>query len=270
MYDSGAGTKPATGQIVGNVRVLAGVDSPELGNTRDVQVYLPPSYAGTGRHYPVIYMHDGQNLFDPSASFAGEWRVDDTLERIASDGIEPIVVAVPNMGVHRLAEYTPFMDAEKRGGRGDAYLDFIVHSLKPEVDRRFRTRHERTHTGIMGSSLGGLISLYAFFRHPGVFGFAGIMSPSLWWAGRAIFPYVGRYPRWGGRLYVDIGTAEGRTHVRNARLMVRYLRRTADRPRRNLLYVEEKGAGHHENAWAQRFERAVRFLLPQTPPDLHW
>jgi predicted alpha/beta superfamily hydrolase len=270
MYNSGAGTQPATGQIVGNIRLLAAVRSPQLGNVRDVQVYLPPSYAGSGRHYAVIYMHDGQNLFDATTSFAGEWRVDDTLERIAADGVQPIVVAIPNMGADRAHEYTPFVDPRRGGGHGDAYLDFIVHTLKPEIDRRFRTRHERAYTGIIGSSLGGLISLYAFFRHPDVFGFAGVMSPALWWAEQAIFPYVLRYPRWNGRIYTDIGTAEGRAQVRNARLMVRYLRRTAERPRRDLLYVEDKGAGHHEAAWAGRFERAVRFLLPHAPPDLHW
>jgi len=270
MYEGAESTIPASGPVVGNIRVLPGVHSPELGNTRDVHVYLPPSYAGSGRHYPVLYMHDGQNLFDATLAFAGEWRVDETLERVAGEGIELIVVAVPNMGADRLLEYTPFADAQKGGGRGDAYLDFLVRTLKPEIDLRFRTRRERTHTGIMGSSLGGLISLYGFFRHPGVFGFAGAMSPSLWWANRAVFPFVGRYPRWGGRLYLDIGTGEGRAQVRNTRLMVRYLRRTSEHPRRNLLYVEDKGAAHHEGAWADRFERAIRFLFPAAPKDLHW
>jgi predicted alpha/beta superfamily hydrolase len=269
MYGTGAGA-PATGAIVGNIRLLAGVRSPQLGNVRDVQVYLPPSYADTGRHYPVVYMHDGQNLFDATTSFAGEWHVDETLERIGPSGFETIVVAIPNMGADRAAEYTPFEDRYRGGGRGDAYLDFIVHTLKPGIDRQFRTRRERTHTGIMGSSLGGLISLYAFFRHPGVFGFAGVMSPALWWADRAILDYVAGYARWGGRIYLDIGTAEGRAQVRNARLMVRLLRRSAERPRRNLMYVEDRGAVHHESAWSARFERAVRFLLPTAPPDLHW
>ena len=258
------------GSIVGNIRTLPGVHSAELGNTRDILVYVPPSYAESGRHYPVVYMHDGQNLFDATTSFAGEWNVDETLERIGAAGFEVIVVAIPNMGAERSNEYTPFADPHRGGGRGDAYLDFLVHTLKPRVDRRFRTRHERTHTGIMGSSLGGLISLYAFFRHPGVFGCAGVMSPALWWANRAIFEVVSAAPQWSGRVYLDIGTAEGRFQVRNARLMVRLLRRTADRPRRNLLYVEDKGAAHHEAAWSARFERAIRFLLPTAPPDLQW
>jgi predicted alpha/beta superfamily hydrolase len=270
MYDDGAGTVPAVGQVVGDIRVLPGVASPELGNTRDVQVYLPPSYHSSSRHFPVIYMHDGQNLFDPTVSFAGEWRVDDTLEGLSPEGVEAIVVAVPNMGERRIDEYSPFRDPVKGGGRGDAYVDFLVRTLKPEIDRRFRTRHERTHTGIMGSSMGGLISLYAFLREPGVFGFAGAMSPSVWFARGAIFDYVASRQPWTGKVYVDVGTAEGRPTVRNARLMARLLRRTASRPRLGVMYVEGRGAGHNESAWADRFERAVRFLLPRRPADLHW
>ena len=270
MYDSGAGTKPATGQVVGNIRVLPAVASPELGNSRDIQVYLPPSYRESGRHYPVIYMHDGQNLFDPTTSFAGEWRVDDTLERLGPEGVEAIVVAVPNMGEQRIAEYSPFHDARKGGGRGDAYVDFLVRTLKPEIDRRFRTRHEPSHTGIMGSSMGGLISLYAFLREPAVFGFAGVMSPSLWFARGAIFEFVAQRHGWTGRVYLDVGTGEGRPTVKSARVMARLLRRTASRPRLSVMYVEGRGAVHHESAWADRFERAVRFLLPRRPADLHW
>jgi predicted alpha/beta superfamily hydrolase len=270
MYGNGPDTTPATGPVVGNIRVLPGVHSPELGNTRDILVYLPPSYARTLRHYPVIYMHDGQNLFDATTSFAGEWHVDETLERIGGEGIEAIVVAIPNMGDQRLDEYTPFRDPHRGGGRGAAYLDFIVRTLKPDIDRRFRVRSERTHTGIMGSSLGGLISLYGFFRHPDVFGFAGVMSPALWFANRAIFDDVAPRSGWTGRVYLDIGTAEGRPQVRDARLMARLLRRTATRPRLNLMYVEDRGAGHDEAAWSRRFERAVRFLMPRTPADLHW
>jgi predicted alpha/beta superfamily hydrolase len=270
MWDNGAGTQPATGRVVGNVRVLPAVESPELGNTRDIQVYLPPSYQSSGRHYPVIYMHDGQNLFDATTSFAGEWRVDDTLEGLGPEGIEAIVVAVPNMGARRIDEYSPFRDSVRGGGRGDAYVDFLVRTLKPEVDRLFRTRHERTHTGIIGSSMGGVISLYAFFREPRVFGFAGVMSPALWFAGGAMFDYVASHPDWTGKVYLDVGTKEGRPTVRNARLMARLLRRTAARPRLGVMYVEGRGAAHNESAWAGRFEQAVRFLLPRRPDDLHW
>ena len=183
MYDHGAGVE-LTGNIVGNIRRLRAVESPQLGNHRDVLVYLPPSYPVSGRHYPTIYMHDGQNLFDAATSYAGEWQVDETMERIAPEGIEAIVIAVPNMGAERIAEYAPFRDERVGGGRGDAYLAFLVDTLKPDVDRNFRTRRDAEHTGIIGSSMGGLISLYAFLTRPDVFGFAGVMSPSLWFARR--------------------------------------------------------------------------------------
>jgi predicted alpha/beta superfamily hydrolase len=270
MSQGTADTGTAAGGAVGDIRILAGVFSPELANARDVQVYLPASYERSGRHYPVIYMHDGQNLFDTAASFAGEWGVDDTLERLGPEGVEVIIVAVPNMGERRIDEYSPFRDPRKGGGRGEAYLQFLVRTLKPAVDQQFRTRHEPTHTGLMGSSLGGLISLYGFLHYPGVFGFAGVMSPALWFADRAIFEDAALRGPWTGKIYLDIGTSEGRPAVRDARQMARVLRRTTARPRLNLMYVEGRGAGHHESAWAGRFERAIRFLLPRAPEDLHW
>jgi len=269
MYDQGAGAE-LTGNVVGNIRRLEGVESPQLGNQRDVFVYLPPSYAVSGRHYPVLYMHDGQNLFDHSISFAGEWHVDETMERIGPEGIEAIVVGVPNMGMDRTREYGPFQDDRVGGGRGDAYLAFLVDTLRPMVNTYFRTRREAEHTGIMGSSMGGLISLYAFLRRPDIFGFAGVMSPSLWFGRGAIYGVAANVGRWPGRLYLDTGTGEGRNQVRQTREMARILRRQATRPRLQLRYVEARGAGHNEAAWSARFERAIRWLLPKRRVDLNW
>jgi predicted alpha/beta superfamily hydrolase len=270
MFESGPGTTPATGNIVGHVRVLPRVRSPQLRNTRDIQVYLPPSYKASGRHYPVIYMHDGQNLFDPELSFAGEWGVDETMERLAPVGFEGIVVAIPNMGGERAHEYSPWVDPRGGGGKGDAYLDFITDTLKPQIDRRFRTLRDREHTGIVGSSMGGLISLYGFLRTPGVFGFCGAMSPSLWFANRAIFEYADGIERWFGRVYLDIGSEEGQRHVRNTQSMYRLLRRKCPHPRDQIICIVEEGARHTEQAWAQRFELAVRFLFPKKKRDVNW
>ena len=270
MFETEAGTRPAGGNVVGHVRVLAAVRSPQLGNARDIHVYLPPSYRSSGRHYPVIYMHDGQNLFDHELSYAGEWGVDDTMERLATEGIEAIVVAIPNMGGERTGEYSPWRDPRAGGGRGDAYLDFIIDTLKPRIDRRFRTRRERDHTGIAGSSMGGLISLYAFLRHPGIFGFCGAMSPSLWFAHGAIFEYVKHVPRWFGRVYLDIGTEEGPQHVRHLRRMHRLLAAKCPLPRDQMMVVLDEGAHHSEHAWAGRFETAVRFLLPRRRGEVNW
>ena len=269
MYDNGAGDA-LSGNIVGNIRRLDQVESPELGNRRDVHVYLPPSYGHSGRHYPVVYMHDGQNLFDHAMSFAGEWGVDETMERIAHEGVEAIIVGVPNMGPARTSEYSPYRDDRMGGGQGEAYLRFLTDTLKPRVDAQFRTRREAEHTGLAGSSMGGLISLYGFLRRPDVFGFAGVMSPSLWFARGAIFGDLHRINSWEGRLYLDTGTAEGRPQVRHTREMVRLLRRKAAHPRLQLRYVEDKGAGHNEAAWAARFERAIRWLLPKRRGELNW
>jgi predicted alpha/beta superfamily hydrolase len=261
---------PAREGPAGDIRRMAGLRSPELDNTRDVEIYVPPSYRTSGRHYPVVYMHDGQNLFDPRTSFAGEWQVDETMERLAPEGVEAIVVAIPNMGPRRIDEYSPFRDPKNGGGRGEAYLAFIIDTLKPRIDRRFRTKPEREHTGLVGSSMGGLISLYGFLRHPQVFGFAGAMSPSLWFADRAVLEFARQAPRWTGRLYLDVGTEEGARTVRNTRAAARLLQRKAVRGRGRVLYVEERGARHHESAWAARFEHAIRFLLPRRRGDVNW
>ena len=262
MYDEGAGSE-LRGNVVGNIRRFEKIESPQLGNRRDVLVYLPPSYASSGRHYPVLYMQDGQNLFDATTSFAGEWQVDETMERVSGEGLEAIVVAIPNSGRYRADEYSPFRDERVGGGRGDDYLAFVIDTLKPRIDAEFRTRRERAATGIMGSSMGGLISLYALLRRADIFGFAGAMSPSLWFARGAIFEVAVGISRWDGRLYVDTGTLEGRGHVRQVREMVRLLRRRAGHPRRQIHYVEERGAQHNEAAWARRFEPALRWLLPK-------
>jgi len=249
--------------VVGTVRVLRGFESPQLGNRRDILAYLPRSYQRGGRRrYPVLYMHDGQNLFDAATSFSGEWRVDETMEEASRDGLEAIVIGIPNMGKERLSEYSPFVDRKHGGGRGDVYLDFLVHTLKPRVDADLRTLPGREYTGILGSSMGALISLYAFFRRPETFGFVGAMSPAFWFGGRQIFGMVEAAPRVSGRIYLDVGTREGEVTVRDARQMRSLLYQKGYDAGHDLLYVEERGAHHTESAWAERLRRALPFLLP--------
>ena len=238
--------------VAGTLKVRERLYSPQLDNERDLLVYLPPSYDEGHRRYPVIYMHDGQNLFDDATSFSGEWRVDETMEALGREGLEAIVVGIPNAGARRCDEYSPFPDARLGGGRGDAYLDFIVETVKPLVDEAFRTRKGRASTGIAGSSMGGLISLYAFFRYPTVFGFAGVLSPALWFAGRAILDYLRDAPLVPGKLCLDVGTAEGAATVADVRRLRDLLVAKGYRLGDDLLYLEERGAGHTEAAWAGR------------------
>jgi predicted alpha/beta superfamily hydrolase len=256
-YAAAAGVEPADVAIA----TLERIRSPQRKNRRDIDVYLPPWYRrGRGR-YPVIYMQDGQNLSDPATAFAGTWELPATLAALAERGVEAIVVGVPNVGKDRFLEYGPFVDRRHGGGEADAYLDFLVSTVKPIVDRRFRTRPNRASTGLLGSSMGGLVSLYGFFRRSDVFGFAGAMSPSLWFGGRAIFPFVEQASAHPGRIYLDAGTEEGGGTLRDAREMAALLRRKGYRTRRSLRYVEAKGGRHSEAHWRDRLEPALAFLL---------
>ena len=254
--------------VVGTMKVLDAVHSPELGNERPLYVYLPPSYAtDPERRFPVLYMHDGQNLFDVATSFGGEWEVDQTLEDASADGLEAIVVGIPNAGSERLNEYSPFVDAKhEAGGRGDAYLDFVVGTVKPLVDRSFRTMPERGCTGIAGSSMGGLITLYGFFRHPDVFGFAGVMSPALWFGDRAIYDFVAAAEYVPGRIYVDVGTREGREELADVRRLRDVLIQKGYRKGKDFLYVVEMGGAHNEAAWARRLRKELQCLLGMPLP----
>jgi predicted alpha/beta superfamily hydrolase len=242
--------------VTGELLVMPAWPSAELGNSRDVTVLLPPSYHSTQRRYPVLYMQDGQNLFDRAIGFAGqEWQADETMQTLAQEGIEAILVGISNTP-QRIQEYNPFPHFWQ--GRGDDYLRFLLQQIKPEIDRQFRTRPDRAHTGIMGSSMGGLISLYAFFQHPEVFSFAGVMSPSLWVGGGAIYRVVQERPFVGGRLYLDNGTREP-----SARKMKAALSSKGYVTDHTLKYVAETDGEHNEAAWARRLPDALRFLLPK-------
>ena len=259
-------------------RTFHDVWSPQRRNRRDVDVYLPASYSSGSRRYPVVYMHDGQNLSDPSIAFAGRtWDVEGTLERLAARGLELIVVGIHPSGETRLAEYSPFPDRLHGGGEGDAYLAFLVETLKPRIDRVFRTRTGREDTAIVGSSMGGLISLYAFFKHSRVFGRAAVMSPSIWFGQHRVLDYVAAARAVRGRIYLDVGAQEGGNTVRDARKLARLLVRMGYRKDRRvtprggsellkggvgtLRYVEDPIGKHEEAAWAVRLEPALDFLV---------
>jgi predicted alpha/beta superfamily hydrolase len=240
---------------------LPGVESRELENRRDLVVWLPPGYAAAQRRYPVIYMHDGQNLFDPRTSYAEPWRVDRAAEKAAQRALDTIIVGIPNMGVDRIDEYSPFVDAKAGGGKGDRYLDWIIGTVKPLIDDQFRTRPERSHTGMAGSSMGGLITLYAYLRDPSIFGFVAVMSPSLWFAGRSIFSTVRSSAYMPGRIYLDIGGREGKVALDDARHMRAVLMEKGYVSGPELRWVEDPRGRHNEVDWGRRFGDALPFLL---------
>ncbi len=245
----------------GTLDVIPDVYSPELDNTREIVVYRPASYDKSTARYPVIYMHDGQNLFDPETAFAAEWGVDRAMAHAPRKARRALVVGVANRGAERLDEYSPFIDPQRGGGRGDAYLDFIAHTLKPMIDDRYRTQPDVAATGIVGSSMGGLLSLYAFFRSPAQFGFVGALSPALWFAHGAIFDWVRDAAFVPGRIYLDSGTREGARTLANAREMRDLLEAKGYKRGSHLKWVEDVGGMHNEIAWGHRFKKALPFLL---------
>ena len=262
------------------VHTLAGAVEPHpefrsvvLGATRRVWVYLPPQYAQEPeRRFAVLYMQDGQNVFDGATAFlAGkEWEVDETVERLSREGrIEPlIVVAVDNGGPRRAFEYTPTRDARaKDGGGADVYGHVLLDELKPWVDRTYRTLPGPGHTGIAGSSLGALAALYLGLEHPDVFGRIAALSPSVWWDDRWILRFVAALPsRPETRIWTDIGTAEGKDAAPDARALRDALVRKGWREGLDLRYVEAVGAVHNETAWAKRMPGVLAFLFPPASP----
>jgi predicted alpha/beta superfamily hydrolase len=276
--------------VTGTVVVWPRLASPKLGRAREMVVYLPPSLAAgmateaaggvtgaaaPGRRYPVLYFHDGQNVFDERTSFVGEWKADETLQKLASEGIEAIAVAVPNGGDARMDEYNPwrernFLRGRKGdvGGKGDEYMEWLVESVKPLIDRSFPTRPDREATGIVGSSMGGLISLYGAIKYPEVFGLVGAMSASVRWNRFRIIRLIeeGRMPP--ARIHVDMGGREWRGMMDDARRLRDALIGKGWVEGRNLHYVEERYATHHEDAWARRLPDALRFLLAETAPKI--
>jgi predicted alpha/beta superfamily hydrolase len=218
----------------------------------------------------VLYLQDGQNVFDGATAFlAGkEWEVDETVERLAGEGrIEPlIVVAVDNGGERRLVEYTPTRDPHApAGGGADLYGRMLVEELKPWVDRTYRTRPERGHTVIGGSSLGGLVSLYLGLKHPEVFGGIAALSTSAWWDDRFIARFVDALPgKPDTRIWSDVGTREDSSAVSDARALRDALVRKGWREGEDLRHLEAEGAPHDETAWAKRMP-AVEFLFPPMP-----
>lgn len=241
------------------------LDMPGLNRQRQLRIYLPPGYAASSdKRYPVLYMHDGQNLFDAATGYAGEWRVDESLNALAgTNKLELIVVGIDNGQDKRMTELNPWINPDPKFGapEGDAYLDFIVKVVKPLIDQQYRTQPDRAHTGIMGSSMGGLISHYAISQYPAVFGVAGVFSPSYWAGGAAGLEHFASKPAaTDARLYLLMGEQEGGDMVSNVEKVNAALLR-GGHPPANLSLKITPGAGHNEAFWASEFERAVLWMF---------
>lgn len=234
---------------------------------RDVIVSLPPDYFDSQRQYPVLYLQDGQNLFDAATSFikGSFWDVQTTADRLVAEGaIEPLIaVGIYNAGVERMAEYTPMRDRNLGGGKGNLYGRMLIEELKPWVDQTYRTLDGPEHTGVGGSSLGGLESLYIGLTWPQVFGRLAIVSPSVWWARGEMLQYVRRTrPDPRPRIWLDVGLSEGPVMIKRCDELHRLLERRGWRDGKEMRYMRVSGGRHNEDAWAKRVEPFLKFLFP--------
>jgi len=263
LQRTNAGTAANTAVARGTLEIVEKIRSPQLDNERSLRVYLPPGYAASPqRRYPVLYVHDGQNQFDPKTAYSTEWHLDEVADRLVANGAmrKVIIVGIDNTP-ERIAEYAPCCDPGWGGGKLREYGAFVADTVKPWIDARYRTLPGRADTAIMGSSLGGIASLQIAQRYPHLFGQAASLSGSYWWNNGTL---VANPPRVDKqlpvRLYVDAGTAmDGIEPTRDFRAV---LVKQGYREGRDLLYYEDAGGTHSEAAWASRVYRPLTWFFP--------
>jgi predicted alpha/beta superfamily hydrolase len=263
-----AGEKPSTAQA--NVSLLAEkLAMPGLKRSRQIRIYVPPNYANTDKRYPVLYMHDAQNLFDAATSYAGEWGVDETMNALAKAGkLELIVVGIDNGESKRMTELNPWQNPQFGAPEGKEYVEFIVNVVKPFIDKQYRTKPDRTNTGIMGSSMGGLISHFAINQYPQVFSKAGIYSPSYWISTASIDFITNKPAEKDARLYLATGEKEGGSQVPDVKKAYAAILQ-AGHPSNKVSLKIVAGAEHNEKFWREDFEQAVLWLFaPESKAEL--
>lgn len=252
------------------VRKHEGFSSRFLPTERDISVYVPPGYEQEeGRSYPLLVLQDGQNLFDPETAFirGRTWRVAEQADAAIEAGeVEPLVIAgVANAGERRLAEYTPTRDWKLGGGQARLYGEMLIRELLPFLHARYRLRMGAEQTGLGGSSLGGLVSLWLGLQHPEIFGRLAVMSPSVWWNHRYIVRYVDEVapamPQ-RPRIWLDVGGQEGRRTLTDAELLNSRLRAHGWREGVDEHFEIVPDGTHDETAWAERVRPMLRFLFP--------
>ncbi len=252
---------PFFGAPFGKLTIIPAIASPQLNNSRKLRIYLPASYdENKAKRYPVLYMHDGQNLFDAkTAAYGVEWGIDETINRLVATGVmdEIIVVGIDNTP-DRIPEYTPCCDPKYGGGKLDAYQAFVTDTVKPYVDQSLRTLPGKENTAIMGSSLGGIASIYIAQRRPDIFSMAGGVSSSFWWNNKAMVARPAA--RVAVKFYLDAGTLDDgldeTTQARDAMLKQGY------RPDADLFYVVGEGGSHNEKSWAARVDKPLAWFFP--------
>ena len=233
------------------------IEAPQLNSAKKIWLYLPKNYESTKKKYPVIYMFDAQNLFDAKTSFVGEWNIDEKLDSLKA---KVIVVGIEHGNDKRLEELTPYKNEKYVGGKADEMLAFIIETLKPEIDKKYRTNANAKNTTIMGSSLGGLTAFYATIKYPEVFGKAGVFSPAFWINKKEIFELVAEKPKVKSKIYFLCGDKESEDMVTDLNEMNKLL----STKRCDCKYLTKtkivKEGEHNEKLWRDNFVKAYLWL----------
>ena len=235
------------------------IDAPQLKTKKKIWVYLTLNYEKSTKKYPVIYMHDAQNLFDAAASYAGEWNIDETLDSIKA---KVIIIGVEHGNEKRIDELTPYKNEKHGGGNANAYLEFIVKTLKPHVDTKYRTKTNAKNTGIFGSSLGGLVSFYAALQYPEVFGKVGCFSPAFWINKKEIFQKLVDTPKFNTKIYLLCGDKEDDgamvSDMKEMETLINSKRCECKKLNKSVIVKEGK---HNEKLWRNTFAKAYLWLF---------
>ncbi|MCF7832275.1 MAG: hypothetical protein K9N05_01705 [Candidatus Marinimicrobia bacterium] len=254
--------------MTGNIKIIEDFTMPQLERTRCLRVYLPPGYGNSLKRYPVMYMHDGQNLFSDATAYSGEWGIDETLEKMIKKKEIPkmIVVGIDNHSRYRLNEYTPF-PFEYHGQEIDAeaqlYGRFLVETLKPYIDKHYRTKKGRKFTAVSGSSMGGLVSVYLALEYQEIFSKVGALSSAFGVCRDDLIGFIAQHPKeYPIRFWLDAGTEEGENmkietnqiQIRNALIAAGW------EDSSEVIFKIYEGAEHHESYWRQRFGDVLEFL----------
>lgn len=256
----------------GELRKHSGYRSRYLSTPHDLIVYLPGGYARNPQlRFPVLYLQDGQNLFDPATSFIPgmDWGVRQTADTLIEHGAtQPlIIVGIYNAGAKRIREYTPSRDRKLGGGGADRYGRMLIREIKPFISSQYRTLDDQANTGLGGSSLGGLLTLYLGLKFPNVFGKLAVLSPSLWWNQRWVLDFAARRRlKSRPRVWLDVGTDEGGRTVDDARKLREILLKKGWQLGADLDFEVIQGAQHNEAAWSKRVGPFLQFLFPAGEP----
>jgi predicted alpha/beta superfamily hydrolase len=257
-FETAALKKPKDSTASRNVHIVdTAFFIPQLDRYRRIWIYLPPSYSQTRKKYPVLYMQDGQNIFDNATSFSGEWGVDEAIDSMSAQYGEMIVVGIDNGGQKRMSEYSPF-DTKYGKAEGDAYVDFLVQTLRPYINKHYRTRKCGKHNFIAGSSMGALISYYALLKYPRKFGGAGIFSPSFWIAPSLKEVDGSKAKKIKGKVYFFAGMQESETMVPDMLQIFEQLRKYSKAEMKTVIRAEGK---HNEATWRAEFPGFYNYIL---------